>query len=502
VLAVVAAHYFFTPHINLDEIEHAHVIWGLSQGVIPYRDLHQPHMPLLWMLAWPLMNWLPWTAGGVLALRTASAAALVGSYLGGLLLLRELCGAVRGVHALLLLLLVLAVVPDFQLYMFRPDPFMTFFSVWAIVAAARMRRAPAQYSFLCGAALGVAASFSVRLSWLCFLVPLASLWECCRQRTLRPLWLVVPNAAGFLLGILPVAAWILAHGVLDKFWSWVITVNSGSIHIPFQYTEPETVLIHRLLAALAALGGVWLLCSQWRAAKQAWPPSSTVLIAAALAWMVPMMNPIHLVVQDNHYNFAVVMIPGAVLGTVFTVKLLALNTRAWQLRLAAVALLFGLIELQTPAQQRPGASLDKAELHALGRLCSGPSATCIGFAPFHPVFCRDAVDLYLMLDELIVNQPFYSQVAQRYHKELWPDAIAAVEQGKPNLIVDWATASAEQGESLVPDRGMWAQAHLDKVLSDDEYQRFRRAIKTLYDLNYVGGRRVYTRKTNSGSNAN
>ena len=372
-LGVAAIRYSVLPHINVDEVEHIHVSWVLSQGIIPYRDIHQPHMPLLWMLTWPVMCWLPHTFEAVLALRSVCVPALIGSYIAGLLMLREIFGGLHRVHALLLLLFMLAVVPDFQLYMFRPDPFMTLCSAWGILAVVRMRRAPARYAFLCGIAFGLAAAFSIRLSWLCFLVPIVALWECVRERALRPLWLVLPNGAGFVLGILPVMIWIAYHGALRSFWTWVVLANSGSIHNPFafqwQETLPETVIINKLLAAFAVLGGVTLLWSQWRGTKQAWSPANGVLAGAVLAWLVPLTNPIHWIVQDNHYHFQLVMIPGAVLATVFVARLLAWNTRAWQLRLAAVAALFVLIEVQTPAPNGPARRFCKAS--------SGTSARCV-----------------------------------------------------------------------------------------------------------------------------
>ena len=67
VLGLAVMRYFFLPYLDHDEVEQSHVIWLLSQGVIPYRDVHQIHMPLLWMLAWPIMDWLPRTFEAVLA---------------------------------------------------------------------------------------------------------------------------------------------------------------------------------------------------------------------------------------------------------------------------------------------------------------------------------------------------------------------------------------------------------------------------------------------------
>ena len=79
--------YFLLPYIDHDEVEESHVIRALSQGVIPYRDIHNIHMPLLWMLAWPVMVWLPRTFEAVLCCGVRVAFALIGSYLAGLLML-------------------------------------------------------------------------------------------------------------------------------------------------------------------------------------------------------------------------------------------------------------------------------------------------------------------------------------------------------------------------------------------------------------------------------
>ena len=200
-------------------------------------------------------------------------------------------------------------------------------------------------------ALGLAASFSIRLSWLCFLVPLVAVWECGRQRTLRPLWLVIPNGAGFALGILPVAIWIAYHGVFQSFWSWVVVGNAGSIYHPSGFQLLDMLFLKRFFTVLALLGGLSLLWTQWRrpqtglAARQRCAGSS-----ALLAWSVPVTNSLHLILGNIHFAYQVIMIPGAVLGTVFVAKLLEWNVWAWQLRLATVALVFVFIECRIPSR--------------------------------------------------------------------------------------------------------------------------------------------------------
>ena len=145
VLGIVALRYFFQQRAFNDEVEHAHVTWVLNQGIMPYEGIHQNHAPLLWMISAPIMAWLPKSAATMVALRGMSLLALVGIYLTGLFVLREILGPIDRIRALVMLLLTLAVLPDFELYRYRPDPLMALFAALAILAAVRLRRAPVKY---------------------------------------------------------------------------------------------------------------------------------------------------------------------------------------------------------------------------------------------------------------------------------------------------------------------------------------------------------------------
>ena len=172
------------------------------------------------------------------------------------------------------------------------------------------------------------------------------------------------------------------------------------------------------------------------------------------------------------------MIPGAVLGTVFVAKLLEWNVWAWQLRLATVALVFVFIEVQNPVPDWPGPPLTKRGFQDLNRLCSADNATCVCFAPWHPIFCRDATDLYLGWDEGMAKNPAFSPRMRKKHQQLWPAAIAVIEKGTPNVI----------------SGGMFDMAHGDGLIDDEQYERYQRAVQSLYEGTDVDGRPVYTLK--------
>lgn len=46
--------YVFRYHIDSDEPQHLHVVWAWTQGLLPYRDVFDNHMPLFHMLCAPL----------------------------------------------------------------------------------------------------------------------------------------------------------------------------------------------------------------------------------------------------------------------------------------------------------------------------------------------------------------------------------------------------------------------------------------------------------------
>ena len=93
------------------------------------------------------------------------------------------------------------------------------------------------------------------------------------------------------------------------------------------------------------------------------------------------------------------------------------------------------------------------------------------FAPWHPVFCRDATDLYLTCDLRAVLAPWISAAGKQPYLEMWRRAVADIEHGRPTLIVD---------------QHVWAVAHQNKVIDDDQYNRFLRIVNSRCDSVMAG----------------
>lgn len=58
VLAILKIAYVFVYRVDTDEPQHLHVVWGWTQGLLPYRDFFDNHSPLFQALFSPLMRLL------------------------------------------------------------------------------------------------------------------------------------------------------------------------------------------------------------------------------------------------------------------------------------------------------------------------------------------------------------------------------------------------------------------------------------------------------------
>jgi hypothetical protein len=476
-LGVGALCYVACSDIGADEVEHAHVTWALTQGIMPYRDIHQIHTPAVWLVCWPIMKWLPATVETMTAVRGACLLAFVGTFVVGLLVLREVLGPITRFHALVMLLLSLSVFADFQFHRYRPDPFMSLFAALAVLAAVRLGRAPLLHSVMSGMALGLAACFSPKMAPLCLLVPVLCLLESWRSRSLRPLWLVIPNGLGFVVGIVPMVAWILSCGLFGPFVDWTITSNSHTLN--FNWGEALGILVVvPVFMAFAVFGGLLVACTKAGTAKAPWPPRNGLLVGASLAWLI-------LIIEPNHslYNLEAFAMPAAVLGTALIVKTAESDASPWAQRFALVGTALLLVAAKPAVKAihsvEPGWTISRSDLQDLTDLCRSDDARCVGFAPWHPIFCRDATDVYLYWDIRYAALPWVSATAKRRYLEMLPRAISTIERGEPTLIVDHET---------------WSMACQEQFISEAQYGRFLRAVKARYEPVRAGRVTAFVRK--------
>src|SRR5712691_5536782 len=53
-LLLLQVTYLFRYHVNMDELQHLHVVWGWAHGLLQYRDVFDNHTPLFHLLCTPL----------------------------------------------------------------------------------------------------------------------------------------------------------------------------------------------------------------------------------------------------------------------------------------------------------------------------------------------------------------------------------------------------------------------------------------------------------------
>lgn len=471
-----ALRYFLQATFYNDEVEHAHVVWAFNQGILPYEGIHQNHTPALWVIAAPLLARLPEHALSMLVLRIFPLAACAGLCITGLFLLRELIGPLDRVRGLVMLLLLLSILMDFEFQRFRPDPLMALLVGLAILAAARLRRAPALYSLLSGIALGLAASFSPKMAPVCLLVPILCLQACYRARTLRPLWLVFPNAAGFFLGVLPMVAWLFYYGIFEGFWRSVVSNNCHAFNVSMEMLR--ALGFTGLITTLAIVGGLLATAVRSNGPRPSWTPASAVVVGALLAWPIMLLEPNHYA-----YNLQAFAMPAAVLASIAVIRLAESGAWPWwrQVAIVSVLLVFATERsiVRSVGLVQGGVRIQMLDMQFLIDACKAKDATCVGFAPWHPVFCRDATDVYLNWDLQPILVPWHSDTSKQVFRDLWSRAIAQIEKNRPVLIVD---------------QYIWDIAHENEVLTDEQYKHLQKIVESQYEPVHVGYVRALMRK--------
>ena len=234
--------YAWRLRIDSDETQHLHVVWGWTQGLLPYRDLFDNHSPLFQLLCAPFLPLFGERADIVSPMRLLMVpmlALLLGlTYRIGSILFSRWAGAWAAV--------VTAALPIFFVKSseFRTDDLwaaLWLLAVWLFLRA----RAQARDLFLLGLAVGACFSTSMKTSALvvslALALPVAVLFSGVRSRRLRPGEIARLSAAG-LLGIILLPALILVffavndaagplyycvikHNLVPNFFVWSRVAN-------------------------------------------------------------------------------------------------------------------------------------------------------------------------------------------------------------------------------------------------------------------------------------
>ena len=213
---------------NSDEPQHAHVAWGWSQGLVPYRDVFDNHMPLFHMLFAPVVRLVGETPDLLLWLRVAIVPVSVLALGLAFLIARHLWNRRVAAWAVMLA----AVFPPY-LYVageFRTD--VLWGTAWmGVVAVAVVGGWSNRRAFALGLLLGVAWAVSLKTSLLtaglavAWLVVLLGLPAARRPSPRTMAWGALLIVAGACVVPLLVIGVVAAKGGLAAMRYGVLTHN-------------------------------------------------------------------------------------------------------------------------------------------------------------------------------------------------------------------------------------------------------------------------------------
>jgi len=374
--------------VDWDEVEQLHSAYLVSEGLLPFTDFWQIHSPLLWLGLAPVLKVLP-PSGAILIL--ARCLCLV---LSGLLFLavwrvaRRLWGEGADFKTTLLVFLSVSIVS--QLLWIRPDLLMSLGAVVSIdLALVGYEKDRDRFFFLGGLALSLGLTFTHKAAPWLLIVPLSSLVVHGKRRR-RVFRIQLLHAAGGLAGAVPLVTYLTANGLWSGFWEWVVVYHrAGPAFRPSLDTGPALGLAAACMI-LAAVG-LFRLPAGPRRAPRAVMGAALVLIVVSAILLYP--------IQHSWFRYY--------LGPLFLVSATlsswlgrALESRGHRLR---GALLLGLLcaGLTFPhfryadEARRKETTLrdDVAVVDWLLERARGQTVHCV--IPIHPIYRRDASQLYL-----------------------------------------------------------------------------------------------------------
>jgi len=191
--------------IHIDESEHLHCAWLISQGLIPFEDFWQHHSPLLWVLLAPLIGLLKPTAAVFGYSKVFCCIIFILSSWLGWKIAKSIWG--DKANLLLYVLLISSIFMEGEYFLLRPDLLMVVFLLMG-VRFSLMCLEGGRLSFFCA---GI--SFSLAFSFICkqyflILLPLGVLVFCIDKDRF---------------------VYLLKMHILKDFLFWVIEFNSKRV---------------------------------------------------------------------------------------------------------------------------------------------------------------------------------------------------------------------------------------------------------------------------------
>jgi hypothetical protein len=427
--------------VNHDEVEHLHVGFKIAEGLLPYRDFYQNHLPAFWLSSMLWIRAFPFSVDAVLAGRALGILALGGCWLAGLRLLGGMPAGrtwlARGVYTWATLVLA----HRFEISVARPDAIMTVLATAAACLYPLHGGLSNGRALACGALLGLAASVSLKMLPIALVPPCAVALVCLRERRLGPAVALPFLGLGFGLGV-------IGHDLVDAFRFDVLDLNRA---LSKPWAESFRFLYSPIYvpAAAGALG--WLLADLRR--RRGLSNGSVVLAL----WLASGLALSLLARHDAPYNLQLMTIPLAI-GFAGLVTGLWIRVGDPVFRVILLVALLGYPAIHTATslgRLRDYGGITQADLQRLVDLARPGDRTCTGFSPWHPIWCRDVSGLSNEWDAHFVSLVREPQQRERFRR-IWQEGVRRTIEERPHVIVRrsyfdiWAIA--RRGGMITPEQ--------------------------------------------------
>jgi hypothetical protein len=237
-----------------------------AQGMTPYVDFWQHHLPMIWVLTAPMVRWIGPSPAIYLGTRCfAVLLTLVIAWLGWRIA-RRIWGEEAGKASYALLLLAGVGFSEFA--RLRADLPMVLLLLAGVLSVLRMAEGRRWSALWAGFFLALGLTFTVK-HYLTMLLPAVVIFTDGHRDHRRRLLLWT---AGAVVGALPLAFFVLQHGVVREFLHWVLRFNSGKT------VANASVPIGLIIASIV---GIALLLARHRQSPRA--THTAILVAFGMA---------------------------------------------------------------------------------------------------------------------------------------------------------------------------------------------------------------------------
>lgn len=472
--ALLFVYFALSSAIDHDEVEHAHVAFKMLSGQLPYRDFYQNHLPLYWFLVMPLVSVFPFSINCILAARVLSLLALAGTWYLGLGLLGRIAGGRTQLARLLYTLATIQFALYLESYIARPDSLSTLFATWALCLLAVRDVSSWQRSLAVGVLFGLTLAVSTKNFPLLLVLPVGLALLAIRDRNAKVAGAIVPYAAGGLIAALPTVAWIVRHDLLDPFIFDVMGMNAA-------LSKPLSTSFRFMLLPLFIPAALGIAALAVRALNGGWHNRRVAYVV--VTWFALGLSIALIAGHPGEYNVQVIIVPLAI-GSAFLVVQAWLRVRGPVFRLLVCAALLAYPTLVTAKAMIRPTSSGRVPLEAMQRiidLARPGNRTCTAFSPVHPIFCADVSGLSNGWD-LLFGMLLPPGAQRDRMLQVWRDGLQATVKERPHIVVE------EDG------RGVWQTAVNSRLITKEDFDALRAAMKTDYEGEAIEMYRIWRKK--------